>query len=100
MEHVLLTAAIGGLTWHSKRKGPVQGEMCNTGVCEEPTTMSAAPKEQPILFDPPVYTVLRDDRYSVSGCDSDAIHRIRFQVQRALQEDAIETAIVSSPSPE
>jgi len=87
IEELVLVAAVVGLVWYSKRKGPIRGEMCNQGYCET-TTRTAAPTEQQILLDTPVNTALRDDRTPVSDCNLDAILRIRKRLQIMQEQDA------------
>jgi hypothetical protein len=88
LQPLLLTAAVAGLVYYSNRKGPIRGEMCNQGMCETMTMRIATPTEQQIILDPPVETALRDDRYLVPDCTSDAILRIRKRLQIMQEQDA------------
>ena len=88
LEELVLIAAVVGLVWYSKRKAPIRGQMCNRGYCETTTTRSTAPTEQQILLDTPVNTAGRDDRTPVSGCNLDAILRIRKSVLGVQEDDA------------
>jgi hypothetical protein len=99
IEELVLVAAVVGLVWYSKRKGPIRGEMCNQGYCETMTTRTAAPTEQQILLDTPVNTALRDDRTPVSDCNLDAILRIRKSILNVQQDDANDNPGIALGSP-
>ena len=99
IEELVLLAAVLGLIWKSQRATPIRGEMCNQGVCETRTTRSVPPPEQQILLDTPVNTTGRDDTLAVSGCDMNAILKIRRSVLAANEEAANNNSGVALGSP-
>ena len=101
IEELVLLAAVLGLIWKSQRATPIRGEMCNQGVCETRMwmTRSVPPPEQQILLDTPVNTTGRDDTLAVSGCNINAILKIRKSVLAANEEAANNNSGVALGSP-